>query len=95
MLQIIEQTLHQQSSGLLHKSFTGHSWILKLLLHGGPPKGMTCHIYEFNPQAGGTFRMSFNYQDINHEVTGKSSEHADIFHGRFLELVPGKRLLNG
>ena len=58
-----------------------------------PPKGMKCHIYEFNPQEGGTFRMSFDYIDAHHEVAGKSSEHADIFHGRFLELVPDKRIV--
>ena len=51
-------------------------------------------MYEFNPQVGGTFRMSFDYTDAHHEVTGKTSEHADIFHGRFLELIPDKRTLN-
>jgi uncharacterized protein YndB with AHSA1/START domain len=58
-----------------------------------PPKGMKSHIYEFNPQVGGTFRMSFDYTDAHHEVPGKTSEHADIFHGRFIELVPDKRIV--
>jgi uncharacterized protein YndB with AHSA1/START domain len=58
-----------------------------------PPKGMTCHIYDFNPKVGGTFRMSFDYTDSQHEVAGKSSKHSDIFHGRFLELVPDKRIV--
>ena len=58
-----------------------------------PPKAMKCHIYEFNPQVGGTFRMSFDYTDTRHDVAGKTSEHADIFHGRFLELVPGQRIV--
>lgn len=43
-----------------------------------PPKGMKCHIYEFNQQVGGTFRMSYDYMDTRHEVAGKTSEHADI-----------------
>jgi uncharacterized protein YndB with AHSA1/START domain len=58
-----------------------------------PPKGMTCRIYEFNPKVGGTFRMSFDYMDSQHEVAGKTSKHSDIFHGRFLELVPDKRIV--
>jgi len=58
-----------------------------------PPEGMKCQIYEFNPREGGTFRMSFGYTDMNHEVRGKTSEHADVFKGRFLELTPGKRIV--
>jgi uncharacterized protein YndB with AHSA1/START domain len=58
-----------------------------------PPKGMKCRIYEFNPQEGGSFRMSYGYTDKNHEVLGKTSEHEDIFHGRFLELVTDKRIV--
>lgn len=58
-----------------------------------PPKGMECHIYEFNPRVNGTFRMSFDYKDTHHEVPGKSSEHADIFHGPFIELLPGKKIV--
>jgi uncharacterized protein YndB with AHSA1/START domain len=58
-----------------------------------PPKGMKCHIYEFNPQVGGIFRMSFEYMDAQHEVAGKTSKHSNIFHGRFLELVPDKRIV--
>jgi hypothetical protein len=56
---------------------------------------MKCRIYEFNPQVGGTFRMSFDYADTHHEVPGKTSAHANIFQGRFLELVPDKRTWNG
>ncbi len=58
-----------------------------------PPKGMTCHVYDFNPFEGGSFRMSFDYTTTHHEVAGKTSDHADIFHGRFLELVPDKRIV--
>lgn len=54
---------------------------------------MKCQIYEFNPREGGTFRMSFGYTDTNHAVRGKTSEHADVFQGRFLELTPDKRIV--
>src|SRR5258706_13441313 len=56
-----------------------------------PPEGMKCQIYEFNPHEGGTFRMSFAYTDTNHLVRGKTSEQADVFQGRFLELTPDRR----
>src|SRR5450432_1190259 len=55
-----------------------------------PPWGMEGRIYEFNPHQGGYFRMSFIYQDPEHEVQGKTSAHEDIFHGVFLGLVPNR-----
>jgi uncharacterized protein YndB with AHSA1/START domain len=58
-----------------------------------PPEGMTCQIYAFDPREGGTFRMSFAYTDTDHTVRGKTSEHADVFQGRFLELVPNERIV--
>ena len=37
--------------------------------------------------------MAFEYTGTTHEVSGKTSAHADVFHGKFLELVPGKRIV--
>lgn len=58
-----------------------------------PPNGMKCEIYEFNPHKGGGYRMSFGYTSDNHEVRGKTTEHADVFTGCFVELVPGKKIV--
>ncbi|HVZ41004.1 MAG TPA: SRPBCC domain-containing protein [Candidatus Kapabacteria bacterium] len=58
-----------------------------------PPSGMSARIYEFDPHTGGTYRMSFVYNDPDHPVRGKTSEHADLFQGRFLELVPDERIV--
>jgi len=58
-----------------------------------PPEGMTCKIYSFDPRPGGEFRMSLNYTDTTHAVAGKTSEHADFFHGRFVELIPNERIV--
>lgn len=58
-----------------------------------PPAGMTCRIFTFEPFEGGRFRMSFDYVDTNHPVPGKTSEHADFFHGIFLELIRGERIV--
>jgi uncharacterized protein YndB with AHSA1/START domain len=58
-----------------------------------PPEGMKCHIYKFEPHQGGNFRMSFEYINTDHKVTGKTSKNADVFEGRFLELIPNKRVV--
>jgi uncharacterized protein YndB with AHSA1/START domain len=58
-----------------------------------PPQGMRAEIHEFDPREGGAFRMSFAYRDTKHAVAGKTSEHADTFHGQFVELVPDRRIV--
>jgi uncharacterized protein YndB with AHSA1/START domain len=55
--------------------------------------GMKAHIYAFDPREDGTFRMAFAYTNPDHGVPGKSSEHADVFQGRFLKPVPDKRVV--
>ncbi|WP_159585530.1 SRPBCC family protein [Chelativorans xinjiangense] len=56
-----------------------------------PPEGMKARIHAFDPRKGGTFRMSFTYPDTGHRTRGKTSEHADVFRERFLELIPNER----
>ena len=58
-----------------------------------PPEGMTGRVYAFDPCQGGAFRMSFEYVEADHSVRGKTSEHSDVVHGRFLELVPYERIV--
>lgn len=58
-----------------------------------PPVGMRGHVYAFDAREGGTFRMSFSFTDANHEVRGKTSDDADVFEGRFVELVPDERVV--
>jgi uncharacterized protein YndB with AHSA1/START domain len=48
-----------------------------------PPNGFTCTVHQLDAKVGGTFRMSFR----NFTTGGSHS-----FGGRYLELVPGKRL---
>lgn len=48
-----------------------------------PPHGFTCKVHHLEAKVGGTFKMSFN-----NFTTGQSHS----FGGRYLELVPGKRL---
>lgn len=37
--------------------------------------------------------MAFHYKDHSHEVRGKTGEHEDVFNGKFLRLIPGKRIV--
>ena len=58
-----------------------------------PPEGMKATIFEFDPREGGVFRMALEYEIEAHDLPGKSSEHADIVHGRFGALVPDRQIV--
>lgn len=55
-----------------------------------PPKGMKCHIYSFDADKG--YRMAFEYENTKQGV-GKTTWKSDIFSGKFIELLPGKRIV--
>lgn len=56
-----------------------------------PPQGMRAEILAFDPREGGTYRMAFIYEDAGSH--GKSRDNADVFEGRFVELVPDRRVV--
>ncbi|AYG66264.1 MULTISPECIES: SRPBCC domain-containing protein [unclassified Rhizobium] len=58
-----------------------------------PPEGMTGHVHVFEPHQGGNYRLALYYDAADHSTPGKSSEHTDIVSGRFLEIVPDKRIV--
>jgi len=51
------------------------------------PEGMKSHVHEHDAREGGAFRVSLTYDAAN--AAGKTSAHADTYHGRFVKLVPG------
>lgn len=55
------------------------------------PAGMASQVHEFDAREGGRFRVSLTYDD-SHSV-GKSGAHTDTYHGRFVQLVPGERVV--
>jgi uncharacterized protein YndB with AHSA1/START domain len=57
------------------------------------PDNMTGHMHSFEGRVGGTFRMSLTYRGPAHLLAGKTSEHTDTFHGRFVELVPFEKIV--
>ena len=50
-----------------------------------PPHGFTCKVHHFEGKVGGTFKMSF---------TNFTNGHAHSFGGKYLELVPGERIVH-
>lgn len=55
------------------------------------PTGMTSQVHEFEPREGGSFRISLTYDEPTE--TGKTTEHTDTYHGRFMTLVPDERVV--
>jgi uncharacterized protein YndB with AHSA1/START domain len=55
------------------------------------PDGMTCQVPAFEGREGGTFRISLTYDALT--GTGKTTAHTDIYHGRFVRLVPNEKVV--
>jgi uncharacterized protein YndB with AHSA1/START domain len=55
------------------------------------PDGMASQVHAFDPREGGAFRISLTYDAPT--GTGKTTAHADTYHGRFVELVPDERVV--
>lgn len=64
----------------------------KALVAWLPPEGMEGRIDAFDAREGGTYRMTLTYTDPDHPA-GKTSDNSDVAQGEFLELVPGKRIV--
>jgi uncharacterized protein YndB with AHSA1/START domain len=57
-----------------------------------PPHGMTAEFERFEPRPGGTYRMTLTYTDAG-DAPGKSTADSDIVEGRYVEIVPGERVV--
>jgi uncharacterized protein YndB with AHSA1/START domain len=58
-----------------------------------PPKGMRGDFQRFEPRPGGRYRMTLTYEAPDSATHGKSAADADVVEGKFLELVPGERIV--
>jgi uncharacterized protein YndB with AHSA1/START domain len=65
----------------------------EVLVRWLPPEGMIGEMLAFDARAGGGYRMALRYDDGDHAVAGKTSEHEDVVAVRFLKLVPEKLIL--
>jgi uncharacterized protein YndB with AHSA1/START domain len=57
-----------------------------------PPVGMTGTFERFDLRPGGTYRLVLTYADAS-ASPGKATSDTDIVESRFVELVPGRRVV--
>ena len=57
-----------------------------------PPDGMSGRFERFDARPGGSYRLVLTYADAS-TARGKSTANSDIVEARFVELVPGVRVV--
>jgi uncharacterized protein YndB with AHSA1/START domain len=57
-----------------------------------PPTGMTGRVERFDARPGGTYRMVLTYTEPP-AARGKATTDSDIVEARFIEVVPGARIV--
>jgi uncharacterized protein YndB with AHSA1/START domain len=57
-----------------------------------PPEGMSGSFERFDARPGGSYRMVLTYADAS-GAPGKATADSDIIEGRFLDVVPGARVV--
>lgn len=57
-----------------------------------PPSGMCATFERFDAVPGGSYRLVLTYDDAT-AAPGKTSADADVVEARFLEIVPGERVV--
>jgi uncharacterized protein YndB with AHSA1/START domain len=57
-----------------------------------PPSGMTGTFERFDPRPGGSYRLVLTYADAS-ASGGKTNADTDIVESRFIDLVPGVRVV--
>ena len=81
--------LIRASTDSIYRAFVDPEAVMAWL----PPKGMSGRILEFEPREGGRYRIELALEGEGHEVAGKTTDRTDVSSGRFLELVPGRRIV--
>src|SRR6266508_3966983 len=57
-----------------------------------PPDGMSGRFERFDPRPGGSYRLVVTYADAS-ASPGKASTDSDVVEARFVDLVPGARVV--
>lgn len=57
-----------------------------------PPAGMTGTFERFDPRPGGSYRLVLTYADAS-ASQGKTTAESDVVESRFIDLVPGVRVV--
>ena len=61
-------------------------------MHWLPPAGMTGNFERFDAHPGGSYRLVLTYTDSS-TSRGKTTAGTDVVESRFIELVPGVRVV--
>lgn len=57
-----------------------------------PPDGMTGRFEHFDARPGGSYRLVLTYSDSS-AAPGKATADSDVVEARFVDLVPGRRVV--
>jgi uncharacterized protein YndB with AHSA1/START domain len=57
-----------------------------------PPDGMTARFEHFDPRPGGSYRLVLSYDDAS-RGRGKATPSSDIVEARYVDIVPGVRVV--
>jgi uncharacterized protein YndB with AHSA1/START domain len=57
-----------------------------------PPEGMTGRFERFDPRPGGSYRLVLTYRDAS-RTQGKATTDSDIVEARYIDIVPGVRVV--
>jgi uncharacterized protein YndB with AHSA1/START domain len=57
-----------------------------------PPEGMTARFERFDLRPGGSYRLVLTYLDAT-DAPGKSSADSDVVEARYVDVVPGERVV--
>lgn len=58
-----------------------------------PPKGMIGRFEKFDLRPGGAYRMVLTFLERSHSTEGKTSQDTDIAEGRYIEVIPNRRIV--
>lgn len=59
-----------------------------------PPAGMSGRFERFDARPGGSYRMVLTYADAS-TAPGKATADSDVVEARFVDIVPGVRVVHG
>ena len=72
----------------IYQAFANTSSLMQWL----PPSGMSGQALEYDFREGGRYRIELRYDEKTSTESGKTTDRTDITHGRFVELLPGRRI---
>jgi uncharacterized protein YndB with AHSA1/START domain/ketosteroid isomerase-like protein len=81
--------LIRADAAVVYRAYVDPSALVRWL----PPRGMRGRIEAFDARTGGGYRIVLTYDNPGGGGVGKTTNDTDVVHGRFLELVPNRRIV--